>query len=270
MANNPVTTLHEWNLASDGHPGREAPRPPLVTTLHAWNLAPDEAKALQRTLAQRVVREDRVGKVERVAGVDMAINEENGMARAAVVLLSFHGLELLEQHIYEEPVRMPYIPGLLSFREIPAILGAFSLLKKRPDLVMVDGQGIAHPRRLGIASHLGLWLQLPTIGCAKSILRGTYDRAALGDQVGDWVPLVDKSHHNEVLGAALRTRARVNPMFISLGYGITLETSIHYVLACSRGYRLPEPTRLADKLSKDNAWREPEAESEAKQESLWE
>jgi deoxyribonuclease V len=241
-----------------------------IAALHEWSLTPDEAVALQRELAKRVVREDRVGKVERVAGVDMAINEGNGMARAAVVLLSFPGLELLEQHIYEEPVRMPYIPGLLSFREIPAILGAFSLLKELPDLVMVDGQGIAHPRRLGIASHLGLWLQLPTIGCAKSILRGTYDKAALGDQVGDWVPLVDKSHHNEVLGAALRTKARVNPMFISLGYGISLETSIHYVLACDKGYRLPEPTRLADKLSKDNAWHEPErASQEATQESLW-
>ena len=240
-----------------------------VAGLHEWNLAPDEAIALQRELAQRVVREDRVGKVERVAGVDMAINEGNGMARAAVVLLSFPDLDVLEQHIYEEPLRMPYIPGLLSFREIPAILGAFALLKEPPDLVMVDGQGIAHPRRLGIASHLGLWLQLPTIGCAKSILRGTYDKAALGEQVGDWVPLIDRRHHDEVLGAVLRTKVRVNPMFISLGYGITLETSIHYVLACDRGYRLPEPTRLADKLSKDNAWREPEPAPEATQESLW-
>ena len=239
-----------------------------IASLHEWNLEPDKAIALQRELAKQVVREDRVGKVERVAGVDMAINEGNGLARAAVVLLSFPGLELLEQHVYEEPLRMPYIPGLLSFREIPAILGAFQRLKARPDLVMVDGQGIAHPRRLGIASHLGLWLQIPTIGCAKSILRGDYDKAALGDQVGDWVPLIDKRHHNEVLGAALRTKVRVNPMFISLGYGITLETSIHYVLACDKGYRLPEPTRLADKLSKDNAWREPESEP-ATQETLW-
>jgi deoxyribonuclease V len=237
-----------------------------IAPLHEWNLEPDKAVALQRELAKRVVREDRVGKVERVAGVDMAINEGNGMARAAVVLLSFPELELLEQHVYEEPLRMPYIPGLLSFREIPAILGAFQRLKAQPDLVMVDGQGIAHPRRLGIASHLGLWLQIPTIGCAKSILRGDYDKTALGNQVGDWVPLIDKRHHNEVLGAALRTKVRVNPMFISLGYGITLETSIHYVLASGKGYRLPEPTRLADKLSKDNAWREPEP---ATQDSLW-
>ncbi|HKF36774.1 MAG TPA: deoxyribonuclease V [Ktedonobacteraceae bacterium] len=235
--------------------------------LHAWNLQQSEAIALQRELAKRVVREDRLDEVHHVAGVDMAINEENGMARAAVVLLTYPTLEVVEQHVYEEPVRMPYIPGLLSFRETPCILGAFALLKQQPELVMVDGQGIAHPRRLGIASHLGLWLELPTIGCAKSILRGEYDRAALGEEVGSWVPLIDRK---EVIGAALRTRAHTNPMFISLGHRISLETSLRYVLACGRGYRLPEPTRLADKLSKDNAWSEPqESKPVAEQETLW-
>src|SRR5260221_8752478 len=235
--------------------------------LHAWNLQQSEAIALQRELAKRVVREDRLDEVHHIAGVDMAINEENGMARAAVVLLTYPALEVVEQHVYEEPVRMPYIPGLPSFRETPCILGAFALLKQQPELVMVDGQGIAHPRRLGIASHLGLWLELPTIGCAKSILRGEFDRAALGEEVGSWVPLIDK---NEVIGAALRTRTHTNPMFISLGHRISLETSLRYVLACGRGYRLPEPTRLADKLSKDNAWSEPqESKPVAEQETLW-
>ncbi len=235
--------------------------------LHAWNLQQSEAIALQRELAKRVVREDRLDEVHHIAGVDMAINEENGMARAAVVLLTYPALEVVEQHVHEEPVRMPYIPGLLSFRETPCILGAFALLKQQPELVMVDGQGIAHPRRLGIASHLGLWLELPTIGCAKSILRGEYDRAALGEEVGSWVPLIDKK---EVIGAALRTRAHTNPMFISLGHRISLETSLRYVIACCRGYRLPEPTRLADKLSKDNAWSEPqEPKPVAEQETLW-
>lgn len=236
-----------------------------TTPLHEWNLEEKEAIALQRQLAKRIIREDQLGEVRTIAGVDMAINEQNGMARAAVVLLSFPLLELLEQHVYEEPVRMPYIPGLLSFREIPCILGAFTQLKQLPDLVMVDGQGIAHPRRLGIASHLGLWLGIPTIGCAKSILRGDYDKNALGEEAGSWVPLIDK-RIGEILGAAVRTRSHVNPMFISLGNMISLETSIHYVLACSKGYRLPEPTRLADKLSKDNAWREPTKEQ---QQSLW-
>ena len=229
--------------------------------LHTWTLKPAEAIELQKELAERLDLEDRVGEVRTIAGVDMAINEQNGMARAAVVLLSFPELEILEQHVYEEPVRMQYIPGLLSFRELPAILGAFGQLKRSPDLVMVDGQGIAHPRRLGIAAHLGLWIEQPTIGCAKSILVGHHE--AVGEEVGAWVPL---TFRGKVIGAVLRTRSRVKPMIISPGNHITLETSIHYVLACGHGYRLPEPTRQADKLSKMNDWSEPD---EASQPTLW-
>jgi deoxyribonuclease V len=231
--------------------------------LHEWNLKQDEAIALQRELAKRVVREDRMDQVRHIAGVDMAINEVSGMARAAVVLLSYPALDIVERHVYEEPVRMPYVPGLLSFRELPCILGAFDLLKQQPELVMVDGQGIAHPRRLGIASHLGVWLDLPTIGCAKSILTGHHKPP--GEEAGSWVPL---NADGEVIGAVLRTRAHVKPMIISLGHRISLETSLRYVLACCKGYRLPEPTRQADKLSKDNEWREHEHE-EAEQETLW-
>ena len=231
--------------------------------LHEWNLEQDEAKALQRELAKQIIREDRLDEVRHVAGVDMAINEVSGMARAAVVLLSYPKLEVVEQHVYEEPVRMPYIPGLLSFRETPSILGAFDLLKQQPELVMVDGQGIAHPRRLGIASHLGLWFDLPTIGCAKSILTGHHE--PLSEEAGSWVPL---KANNEVIGAVLRTRSRVKPMIISLGHRISLETSVRFVLDCCRGYRLPEPTRLADKLSKDNAWSEHKQE-EIEQDTLW-
>ena len=220
--------------------------------LHQWNLQPQAAIALQHKLAANIIRTDQLqGEVRFVAGVDMAINEETTMARAEVVLLSYPAMEVIERHVYEEPVRMPYIPGLLSFREIPCILGAFALLSQQPDLVMVDGQGIAHPRYLGIASHLGLWLDLPTIGCAKSILRGHYDEKALSEEAGAWLPLIYK---RETIGAALRTRTRVKPMFISLGHRISLDTSLHYVLACCKGYRLPEPTRQADKLSKDNAF----------------
>lgn len=232
--------------------------------LHEWNIKQDQAIALQRELAKRVVREDRLDEVRHIAGVDMAINEESDMARAAVVLLSYPALEIEERHVYEEPVRMPYIPGLLSFRELPCILGAFDLLKQQPELVMVDGQGIAHPRRLGIASHLGLWLELPAIGCAKSILIGHH--GPLSEEAGSWVPL---KADEEVIGAALRTRAHVKPMIISPGHRISLETSLRYVLACCRGYRLPEPTRLADKLSKDNAWREHKHKDEVEQETLW-
>ncbi|HEX9134027.1 MAG TPA: deoxyribonuclease V, partial [Ktedonobacteraceae bacterium] len=193
--------------------------------LHEWSLKQDEAKALQRELAKRVVREDRLNEVSHIAGVDMAINEVNGMARAAVVLLSYPALEVEERHVYEEPVRMPYVPGLLSFRELPCILGAFELLKQQPELVMVDGQGIAHPRRLGIASHLGLWLDLPSIGCAKSILTGHH--GPLSEEAEAWVPL---KADGEVIGAVLRTRAHVKPMIISLGHRISLETSLRYVL----------------------------------------
>ena len=231
--------------------------------LHDWNLKPEAAIALQRELAQRIVREDQLGEVRCIAGVDMALNEQSGMARAAVVLLSYPDLEILERHVYEEPVRMPYIPGLLSFREAPCVLGAFARLRQQPDLVMVDGQGIAHPRRLGIASHLGLWLDLPTIGCGKSILVGHH--AHLSEEAGNWVPLID---NGETIGAVLRTRAHVKPMIISLGHRISLETSLRYVLACCRGYRLPEPTRLADKLSKDNAWQENDDDDE-QQPTLW-
>ncbi len=222
--------------------------------LHEWKLEPAEAIALQRELAQRILLEDRLGDVQTVAGVDMAINENNGMAHAAVVLLTFPEMEIIERHIYEEPIRMPYIPGLLSFREAPCVLGAFHKLHKQPDLVLVDGMGIAHPRRIGIASHLGLWLNLPTIGCGKSLLTGKYDKAALSEEAGSWVPLIDKK---EVIGAVVRTRTHVNPMFISPGHLISVQSSIEYVLKCCRGYRLPEPTRLADKLSKDNSWEEP-------------
>lgn len=239
---------------------------PIQRTLHEWTLEREAAIQLQRELAAQVIREDRFeGEVRLVAGVDMAINENNGMARAAAVLLDYPSMEIIERHVYEEPLRMPYIPGLLSFREAPCVLGAFARLSRKPDLVMVDGQGIAHPRYLGIAAHLGLWIDLPTIGCAKSILRGHYDEQKLGDEVGDWLPLLYKG---ETIGAALRTRTHVKPMIISIGHRISLETSLRYVLACGKGYRLPEPTRQADKLSKDNDWREPTPD-EGQQESLW-
>lgn len=222
-----------------------------MMTLHTWNLEISEAINLQRELATKLVLEDQFGEIHAVAGVDMAINEGNGMARAAVVLFSFPDLTILEKHVYEEPLRMAYVPGLLSFRELPCVLGAIQQLKQKPDLIMADGQGLAHPRRLGIASHLGLWLDMPTIGCAKSILVGTHE--PVGDAVGDWSPLV---YHRETIGAALRTRVKVKPMYISQGHKISLASSIKFVLACGKGYRLPETTRQADKLSKDNVWSE--------------
>ena len=206
-----------------------------------------EAAVLQCKLAHSIIYTDCLDSVQFVAGIDMAVNTTCNQARAAVVILAYPELTLVEQHIHEEPLTVPYIPGFLSFRELPSMLGAFAKVTQRPDLVLVDGMGIAHPRRLGIAAHLGLVIDIPTIGCGKSLLVGSYNADCLSSTAGSWVPLLDKK---EIIGAVVRTRTGVKPLFISLGHKISLETSIHYVLACTTKYRLPEPVRQADKLSK--------------------
>jgi deoxyribonuclease V len=217
-----------------------------VRNLHPWELTPAEARAVQRQLAAEVVAEDRLGEIARVAGGDVGFPRrgDQEMARAAAVLLNYPDLAPLGESLVEEPVRYPYIPGLLSFRETPAVVAALQRLPAAPDLLMVDGHGRAHPRRFGIACHLGLLLDLPTLGCAKSPLVGRYEAPA--DTVGAWTPLVDRG---EVIGAAVRTRPGVKPVFVSVGHRISLETAIQLVLACGRGVRLPEPTRLADALA---------------------
>jgi len=193
---------------------------------------------VQQELRRRVDLRSLDREVERVAGVDVGIRDE--VATAAVVVLGFPDLELAEVRVAREPVRMPYIPGLLSFRECPAVAAAWEALVLEPDVVLVDGQGIAHPRRLGIAAHLGLLIDRPTVGCAKSRLCGKHGEP--GEERGAHVPLRDG---DEVIGAVVRTRTRVKPLYVSPGHRITLEESIRYVLECGRGYRLPEPTRLA-------------------------
>jgi deoxyribonuclease V len=208
----------------------------------------EQARELQRRLASEVIRVDCLNNVRFVAGIDIAINTAINYACAAVVVLTYPELTLVEQHTYQEPLTVAYIPGLLSFRELPSMLGAFAKVKHQPDLILVDGMGIAHPRRLGIASHLGIIIDIPTIGCGKSRLVGTYDQTKLGQTAGSWVPLYDKQ---EIIGAVVRTRTGVNPLFISLGHKISLQTSINYVLSCTTKYRLPEPVRQADKLSKN-------------------
>jgi deoxyribonuclease V len=215
--------------------------PALPHLIHRWDVDPPEAEKIQRELAQRVIREDRLGEVHTIVGIDISANEHTGIARAALVALAYPELSVLERVRHEEALRFPYIPGLLSFREVPSILAGFEKLQHMPDLLMVDGQGIAHPRRCGIASHLGVLLDLPSIGCAKSLLTGRMS-GTLGEAVGARVPVVAG---REVIGMALRTRARSNPMIISLGHRISLETAVQYVLDCCRGYRLPEPTRQA-------------------------
>lgn len=234
--------------------------------LHAWNLEPAQAVALQKELAQKVETVDRIESVQHIAGVDIGFEEGGAITRAAVVLLAWEpdkapNLSLVEQVTHREPTRMPYIPGLLSFREIPAALGAFRKLNTWPELVMVDGQGIAHPRRLGIATHLGLWLDLPTIGIAKSRLYGQH--AEVGEQRGDWVPLTTRQ--GEVIGAVLRSRKNVKPVFVSPGHRLSLTTSLDWVLRCLGRTKLPEPTRLADRLASRRGQRQQTAGLEKSQ-----
>ncbi len=211
--------------------------PPLPILPHRWDVEPQEAIAIQHRLAARVVRTPRPGEVRLIAGVDMSAKD---VARAAVVLLSYPALETVEIARAEQPLAMPYVPGLLSFREGPAVLAAFEKLSRWPDLVMFDGQGIAHPRRLGIGAHIGVLLDLPSLGVAKSILTGRGTEP--GPAPGDWSELRDKG---EVVGAMVRTKLRVKPVYISIGNHLDLPTAIQWVLATSRGYRLPEPTRRA-------------------------
>ena len=212
--------------------------------LHRWDLTPKEAMALQAELAGRVLREDAVREVRRVAGVDVGFEDDGKVTRAAVAVLDFPGLALAERVVVRQPTRFPYIPGLLSFREAPAVLAAFERLRALPDLILYDGQGIAHPRRFGIASHLGLALDAPTIGVAKTRLVGEHRR--LPGRKGAWVPLVDDG---ETIGAVLRTRAGVTPLYVSIGHRVSLEAAIRWVMACTTRYRLPETTRWAHHLA---------------------
>jgi deoxyribonuclease V len=208
--------------------------------LHAWDLDQAAAVALQKRLAARVDTSTPVGDVQRVAGADVSYNRFSPIFYAVVLVLDARDWSVVEEQSAVGESPFPYIPGLLSFREAPVLLEAFAKVQRRPDVVMVDGQGIAHPRRLGIASHLGLWLDVPTIGCGKTRLTGRYDEP--GPNAGDTSPLLDRG---EVIGSVVRTKARTNPLFVSPGHKIDLASSVRLVLEACRGYRLPEPTRLA-------------------------
>jgi deoxyribonuclease V len=212
---------------------------------HPWPLTVEEAIAIQEELRTQVIIEDQFKQpVEYVAGVDMGFEADGTISRAAVAVLSFPDLQVIETNLAYRPTSFPYIPGFLSFREIPAVLDALEKIKTTPDIILCDGQGIAHPRRLGIASHLGVLLNIPTIGVAKSLLIGKHEE--LTDTRGSWQPLIHKS---ETIGAVLRTRIGVKPVYVSTGHKISLQTAIDYVLRCTPKYRLPETTRVADKLA---------------------
>lgn len=210
-----------------------------------WPTAASEAIVVQKGLRARVRLKDDLGEIRTVAGVDTAFPEKGTMARCAIVVLSFPELHRLGDATSLVPVTFPYVPGLLAFREGPAIEAALAQLPEMPDLLMFDGHGYAHPRRMGIASHLGVLLDWPSIGCAKSVLTGHFDEP--GPNPGDRSPLLAKE--GELLGYALRTKARTKPVFVSTGHRVSPGKAVEIVMACARGYRLPEPTRLADKLA---------------------
>ena len=214
----------------------------MTTIPHSWDLTPAEARAVQAKLAGSVDTSTPLPPWRTLAAADVSFDRGGDVLFAAVVVVEAGTFEVIERAGLAAPARFPYVPGLLSFREAPALLEAFDRLKTRPDVVLCDGQGIAHPRRIGLASHLGLWLGLPTIGCAKSLLCGKYDEP--GQNRGDRSPLI---HKGEVIGAVLRTRARVAPLFISPGTRVATWKCCRsdLVLATTRKLRLPIPSRMA-------------------------
>lgn len=211
----------------------------IIRELHQWQVNPSEAISIQRQLASQVSKEETFIDVHFVAGVDVAI-QRRGEGTASVVVLSYPELKLVEESNIQGVVDFPYIPGLLSFRESPLLIQAFEGLGITPDLVLVDGQGVAHPRRFGIAAHLGLLLDIPTIGCAKSRLCGTFEEP--GVEAGSTSNLRDV---DEVIGQVVRTKANTHPVYVSIGHKISLRQATIWTLRCCRGFRLPEPTRLA-------------------------
>lgn len=213
--------------------------------LHSWDLSSQEAIALQKRLAGRIsLQDDLPPLLKTVAGVDVSYQRHGDLFFAAVALLRLPDLVPIEEATARRQVAFPYVPGLLSFRELPVVLDAFRQLQQVPDAVLVDGQGIAHPRRLGLASHLGLWLDLPTVGCAKSRLCG--EHGIVGGQRGDRVPLLLEG---DEIGAVVTTRSRVKPLYISPGHKISVNSAVELALQCGGRYRLPEPTRLAHHLA---------------------
>lgn len=216
-----------------------------IAPLHKWNVSPAEAAELQKQLAYEVIAEDKFdAPFKTVAGIDLGYDAKTETCRAVVVVLSFPQLQLIESSEAIMPIQFPYIPGFLSFRETPVAVKALEKLQLTPDVILCDGQGLAHPRRFGIACHIGLIADVPTVGVAKSLLVGKFEN--LGETRGSTAPLV---HRNEQVGAVLRTKDKVQPLYISVGHRISLETAIDLVLQCAPKYRLPETTRLADRMA---------------------
>lgn len=212
---------------------------------HPWTLSEEEALNLQQELAAKVVKTDQLNEVKLVAGVDVAYQKDSYRLVAAVVILNAETLEIVETATAEDIERFPYIPGLFSFRELPPLIKAFAKLQRTPDLVVCDGQGLAHPRRFGLACHLGVIFDIATIGCGKTRLLGEYQEPETTR--GAFAPLVD---NDEVIGNALRTQTSINPIYVSIGHRVSLTTAYEWVLKLAPKYRLPETTRQSDQLVK--------------------
>ncbi|MEZ0396279.1 MAG: deoxyribonuclease V [Anaerolineales bacterium] len=227
-----------------------------MKSLHSWTLSPDEAAHLQTELRERLILSWDEKAVSLIAGVDVSVRAETSIC--AIVLLTYPDLEPVEAAVAEVTLTFPYIPGLLAFREGPAVLAAWERLQRIPDLVMFDGQGIAHPRGLGIASQMGLWLECPTIGVAKSRLYGRH--AAPATLRGHYTDLLDE--RGRVIGAVLRTKENTRPLYVSPGHLIDLAHAVSFVLDCCRGFRLPEPTRWAHRVAGGEALPSPRAHQE--------
>lgn len=210
-----------------------------IRNLHSWQITSAEAREIQKRLAKEVLQVNEIKEVHLIAGVDISVPKHPAPARAAIVVMSYPEFEVVERQISEGQLYLPYIPGLLSFREAPLILAACQKLLANPDLILVDGQGISHPRRFGLASHLGVLLDTPTIGCAKSRLCGNYSPPP--DMAGTYSELID---NGDIIGAVLRSKVGTKPIYVSIGHKIDLPTAIHWIMKCCRGYRLPEPSRL--------------------------
>lgn len=217
---------------------------PATFHSHDWNVTPYEAVAIQERMRHLVKTADNLLEILHVAGVTIRFDERDQIATAAVAVLTFPDLRRVDQAVAQRPLQFPYIPGLLSFRELPAVLDALALLHVMPDLILCSGHGIAHPRRFGIACHLGVLVDRATIGVAKTHLVGRHIEPPC--EKGSWAPLQDGS---EVIGATLRTRTKVKPVYVSIGHRLTLETAVRLVMACTTHYRLPETLREAHKLA---------------------
>ena len=214
---------------------------------HPWEISPEEAILIQQRLREFVIIEDQLGEILSIAGADVSYDPSRQEARGVVTILSYPNLELVVYVTAITPSSFPYIPGLLSFREIPPLLTCFKKLKYHPDLILCDGHGLAHPRRFGLACHLGVLFDIPSMGVAKRPLLG--EHKTLPEVRGAWEPVIDEG---EIIGVAMRSRTNNRPIYISIGHRISLATSIEWVMNCLTQYRLPEPIRWADRLSKTN------------------